>query len=95
MVLTAMVDSGTAQSYLGKGISTILRPCETQISIFFKSTFKRLFGKRRTSSAPYTETLYADFFLDNSIGFFMRYPCLKSGQLQRSTYRQYGFHLIK
>ena len=31
-----------------------LRPCETQISIFFKSTFKRLFGKRRTSSAPYT-----------------------------------------
>ena len=31
-----------------------LRPCETQISIFFKPTFKRLFGKRRTSSAPYT-----------------------------------------
>ena len=31
-----------------------LRPCETKISIFFKSTFKRLFGKRRTSSAPYT-----------------------------------------
>ena len=24
----------------------VLRPCETQISIFFKSTFKRLFGKR-------------------------------------------------
>ena len=62
-----------------------LRPCKTQISIFFKSTFKRLFGKR----------LYADFFLDNSIGFFMRYPCLKSGQLQISTYRQYGFYLIK
>ena len=35
-----------------KGI--LLRPCETQISIFFKSTFKRLFGKRRTSSALYT-----------------------------------------
>ena len=31
-----------------------LRPCETQSSIFLKSTFKRLFGKRRTSSAPYT-----------------------------------------
>ena len=29
-----------------------LRPCETQISIFFKSTFQHLFGKRRTSSAP-------------------------------------------
>ena len=34
-------------------------------------------------------------FLDNSIGIFMRYPCLKSGQLQRPTYRQYGFYLIK
>ena len=31
-----------------------LRPCETQLSIFFKSTFKRLFGERRTPSAPYT-----------------------------------------
>ena len=31
-----------------------LRPRETQISIYFKSTFKRLFRKRRTSSAPYT-----------------------------------------
>ena len=39
--------------------------------------------------------LYADFFLDNSIGIFMRYPRLKSSQLQRSTYRQYGFYLIK
>ena len=35
------------------GLVNNLRPCETQISIFFKSTFKRLLGKRRTSSAPY------------------------------------------
>ena len=35
------------------------------------------FGKRRTSSAPYTLTLYADFLLNDSIGIFMRYPCLK------------------
>ena len=53
-----------------------LRPCETQISIFFKSTFKRLFGKRRTSSAPYMLILYSVFFND-SIGIFMKYPCLK------------------
>ena len=26
---------------------------------------------------------------------FMRYPCSKSSQLQRPTYRQYGFYLIK
>ena len=30
------------------------------------------------------------FFLDDSIGIFMSYPCFKSGQLQRPTYRQYG-----
>ena len=47
------------------------------------------------SSAPYTQTLSTDFFLDDSIGIFMRYPCLKSGQLQRPTYRQYGFYLMK
>ena len=40
--------------FYAEKMNTNLRPCETQISIFFKSTFKRLFGKRRTSSAPHT-----------------------------------------
>ena len=55
----------------------LLRPCETQISIFFKSTFKHFFGKRRTSSTPYMLILYSVFFLNDSIGIFMRYPSLK------------------
>ena len=35
------------------------------------------FGKRRTSSAPYLLILYSVFFCNDSIGIFMRYPCLK------------------
>ena len=69
-MLTTLPES---YSYIGD-----LRPCETQISISFKSIFKRLFGKRRRSSAPYMLILYSDFFFsDDSIGIFMRYPCLK------------------
>ena len=35
------------------------------------------------------------FFFGWFIGIFMRYTCLKSGQLQRPTYRKYGYYLIK
>ena len=37
------------------------------------------FGIRRTSSAPFMLILYSVFFFffNDSIGIFMRYPCLK------------------
>ena len=35
------------------------------------------------------------FWMIYPFGILMKYPCLKSGQLQRPTYQQYGFYLIK
>ena len=62
---------------------------------YFLNQHSNVYLEKDERQALRTRKHYIQIFLDDSIGVFMGYPCLKSGQLQRPTYRQYDFYLIK
>ena len=61
---------------------------------YFLNQHSNFYLEKDERQALRTRKHYIQIFFYDSIGIFMRYSCLKSGQLQRPTYRQYGFYLI-
>ena len=62
-----------------------LRPCESKFQYFLNQN-SNVYLEKDERQALRTRKRYIQILFDDSIGIFMRYPCLKSGQLQRPTY---------